>query len=755
MNLEQHENNRFTKEHNEIEKYLLRIIQRYFDIENIYNQESIEAIIIESLTRYKQDIYHEHGGFLFSLNQRTGHIVLTINDLNGEEAFEKQTAFNKDFGDAVDTICEGNDPRLEDKRKPLEHKHEIADITGLKERLEKIIPTSSNISHIHKNKDILNMIIYTGTRTQIDLIELEYLSETLKSYYENLLYCQKEEKVITNESINDLSHYITIIENDLAYAKSLVENAVTWIDDAYKYTDNQIELLKSKFVKLFLDYATKDNVNNLKEYFSNTYRIITDGEISIPNGQFTFTSVLEDNTIEASNENGDSLKDIYDNGLCFGEDDWVWDDVNKSFVYQSNVQSTYPMFISLNKFDTYTHRVTLASNDSDDDLISVVIAYDDYTNSHLSLLIGNGGVTPTGMSGATASIVLNYTGNYDMSGDLTIDSKQIGPSSSWKDTINGVTVLIKRNKNNIKIWINYNTPNTWIPEELNGVKDIYPAETPDFDFNIDSYADLFMFIDSESNYGYGCFSQALATYKDVYFITNGDTTVDTYHSNVSEQNTVQINMSLDTNIKNKNVKTYFRYDLNGQVITVPLPFISKMEDGSIIAIQVKYVDNDCYIETNIVNVIPIDVTENNFYDDVTIIGVSSNKITYDEYKYDKIYYGKEEPLCLIDSQTKNDFIKQILTKDATYLIQGKRASEANDTFIDNKDNPMSYFDWDLNQPLLSQEYNCICINKNQKWETSSIYDEHYMVLEYKLKRLSDYFDNPRIYYQIFGIQEVI
>ena len=148
-----------------------------------------------------------------------------------------------------------------------------------------------------------------------------------------------------------------------------------------------------------------------------------------------------------------------------------------------------------------------------------------------------------------------------------------------------------------------------------------------------------------------------------YFITNGDTTVDTYHSNVSEQNTVQINMSLDTNIKNKNVKTYFRYDLNGQVITVPLPFISKMEDGSIIAIQVKYVDNNCYIETNIVNVIPIDVTENNFYNDVTIIGVSSNKITYDEYKYDKIYYGKEEPLCLIDSQTKNDFVKQILTKE--------------------------------------------------------------------------------------------
>ena len=47
MNLREHENNHFTKEKNEIEKYLLRIIQRYFDIENNLTKESVEAIIIE------------------------------------------------------------------------------------------------------------------------------------------------------------------------------------------------------------------------------------------------------------------------------------------------------------------------------------------------------------------------------------------------------------------------------------------------------------------------------------------------------------------------------------------------------------------------------------------------------------------------------------------------------------------------------------------------------------------------------------
>ena len=133
MALEQHEDNRFTKERDDVEKYLLRIIQRYFDIQNVYTQESIEAIIIESLTRYKQSIFHEKGGFIFSLNQKTGHIILTIRDLGGETAFEKQSAFNKDFGDEADTICEGNDPRLEDEREPLQHEHEISDVKGFTE----------------------------------------------------------------------------------------------------------------------------------------------------------------------------------------------------------------------------------------------------------------------------------------------------------------------------------------------------------------------------------------------------------------------------------------------------------------------------------------------------------------------------------------------------------------------------------------------------------------------------------------------
>ena len=46
-----------------------------------------------------------------------------------EPAFTKKTAFNKDFGTATGTVCEGNDARLSNARTPLAHTHKKADIS--------------------------------------------------------------------------------------------------------------------------------------------------------------------------------------------------------------------------------------------------------------------------------------------------------------------------------------------------------------------------------------------------------------------------------------------------------------------------------------------------------------------------------------------------------------------------------------------------------------------------------------------------
>jgi len=48
-----------------------------------------------------------------------------------EDSFVKQSAFNKDFGVSVSTVCEGNDSRLSDARTPLAHTHLEVDITDL------------------------------------------------------------------------------------------------------------------------------------------------------------------------------------------------------------------------------------------------------------------------------------------------------------------------------------------------------------------------------------------------------------------------------------------------------------------------------------------------------------------------------------------------------------------------------------------------------------------------------------------------
>lgn len=68
------------------------------------------------------------GGAQFSVLRKSGagdHITewhtLVPGDINAEPAFSKNSAFNKDFGGIVDTVCQGNDSRLSDARAPTAH----------------------------------------------------------------------------------------------------------------------------------------------------------------------------------------------------------------------------------------------------------------------------------------------------------------------------------------------------------------------------------------------------------------------------------------------------------------------------------------------------------------------------------------------------------------------------------------------------------------------------------------------------------
>lgn len=287
MNLREHEDNQFTKETNEIESYLIRIVQRYFDIENNYTRESIEAIINESLTRFKRDVLSK-SNFLFSLNEKTGNIALTINDIGGEITFEKQSAFNKDFGAQADTICQGNDTRLTDYRTPTEHVHEIEQMTNLTQRINDLIV--SNDLHIHDNRNVLNMLEYSGIQTKIDLAVIEHLQQVVEDYYNNLIFRQSEENEIHQNAMDTLIMTLFNTRRLLNHAREIVLNAGNWLKYSKEYTKNLIPKLRDDIHIQLLQYVDTSTADELKELVKKVPFEILTGEISIPIGTITCTS---------------------------------------------------------------------------------------------------------------------------------------------------------------------------------------------------------------------------------------------------------------------------------------------------------------------------------------------------------------------------------------------------------------------------------------------------------------------------------
>ena len=70
----------------------------------------------------------------------SAHEVSNISGLQAilnekEYMFSKNTAFNKNFGTTLGTVCEGNDSRLSDARIPTAHTHTVSDVSGLETAL--------------------------------------------------------------------------------------------------------------------------------------------------------------------------------------------------------------------------------------------------------------------------------------------------------------------------------------------------------------------------------------------------------------------------------------------------------------------------------------------------------------------------------------------------------------------------------------------------------------------------------------------
>lgn len=858
--INEHQDNHFIKEQDKVEKYLLRIIQRYFDIEHNFTKESIEAMIIESLTRFKQMMISEKG-FIFSLNKQTGNLSLTIRDFGGEHAFTKKTAFNKNFGTADNTICEGNDSRLLNDREPIEHVHEFKDINNLTKELEKINLTSG--LHSHKNKNVLDLLRYSGTQTQIDLAVLEYLQKEIDEYIKNLNGYNEEINIIHEKDINIISLYLLQLKQILADLNLIINLANDWLQKAYKYTDNNVQNLKDNTALSLSRYLTKEKMYETLKFLNDSYQLISDGEIPIVDGSTTFTAIQEgiktfeieviidnndsntDNDGEGDDNNNEdddgndntneTEKDVIlnstwiNNAYKFGEAQTLWEsDAAHSLRFgggslTENITNSYPRIVYKTAYKNYVHRVTLKSNASGNDCVSVVLAqYDDGdVEKHLSLVIGAGGVNDHETNNVTAEVILNAEGgNYK---PLVLDYELLGQrikksilynnnkNFGWNDITNGVAILIEKNNNILKIWIQYNDASnntTWLPDSENNIN--IPTEEPLFVVNLNdaevdidnNVVDLSAFAE-KCNYGYGTFSQPACVYEDAYFYNldasdtgnsdagneggtgtegenpGGDTGTEGGEGNTEDNITTEIITIQEpygyTNFRESNeieymipeevlndlndfnIKFFFKFDENGNEITFPLPVSLKDNNGNQVIIQASFnKEGKVSIYTDFLNKIQLYAPEFCLYnEDTLIIPTYANPNNYSNSEE----FLKENncTISLINSEGKNNFVKNILSPNREYYIRGHYFKIIDNNFYtDGSLEKLEYTDWDSDEPKLIGVSRHIKYGTSKKWKTADGLTENIGVIaEYKPRKLTQFFTNPRVYYQVLGNKEVI
>ena len=295
---------------NELRKYIKRILQRFFEIENVNSQLSKESMIVEAIRRYKEYCKTKCSNYVIGINDLTGLVYLSASILGGELKFSKNSAFNKDFGNTADTICEGNDPRLSDARIPLEHQHLIQEVEGLEEALSKLGFITSGDAHGHTNLSVLDKIRYTGTRNRIDLKYLEQFVRSVRALIENLVTIADEVERLCGIKKDVLSVILTsIMERINTTNEAYIDNLMSvWVDTANKYAkDKTIEWYWENKDKLHTVFFLKSDVEPLQKNLEEGIKFICDGEIPITIGA---ASTFVDETTGYSKETNTQVIEI-------------------------------------------------------------------------------------------------------------------------------------------------------------------------------------------------------------------------------------------------------------------------------------------------------------------------------------------------------------------------------------------------------------------------------------------------------------
>lgn len=291
MRMEELCDGRYIKTPDAVERYLLNIVQQFFGESNNTIASSKEYIINQAVERIRQEINFDNIGVI-SITMpngevKQGSVSLSIEDFGGEPAIvPKLSAFNVNFGTEAGTACEGNDPRLSDARKPLDHTHEVDEIAGLTGILSSIqteIERTNALAHEHSNKDVLDILKYSGNSTVIDLKDFETKENDFNVVADAINNNIIQYTIDTDLKIQDSNQKALDIHNDvMANITQEIENAnQTHYDTAKAYMDQCIADTGLDLQQTLDALITAQAIEKLADTASTVYTLAGTSSVSI------------------------------------------------------------------------------------------------------------------------------------------------------------------------------------------------------------------------------------------------------------------------------------------------------------------------------------------------------------------------------------------------------------------------------------------------------------------------------------------
>lgn len=273
MRMEELNEHRYIKGTDTVEAYLLQLVENYFKHTSVASPASREYVIERAVKRMKDELTFEGVGVLSitlpgDTKPRTGAVRISLEELGGEPLIApKLSAFNVNFGIEQNTACEGNDPRLSDKRFPLQHKHQISEVIGLEgilSTLEEQVKKATGINHTHKNQTVLNMLTYSGNKTVIDLTILDTLEPKINQIVESIKNDINTYKSQIDTKLSQVNTKITEVQQTVsALQQFIIDKNKEYYNAAKQYTDEAITTSEEKIYKEFEKYVKNADIQPL------------------------------------------------------------------------------------------------------------------------------------------------------------------------------------------------------------------------------------------------------------------------------------------------------------------------------------------------------------------------------------------------------------------------------------------------------------------------------------------------------------